>query len=633
MNVNEAYHMIASSDINEVERCHNEIIIDNASLDDIDVTVASLEEQFIPGDTVPTTFPDICKMFGITDMDTTPKEKLYDNVKQIISGDNRLIEMLNKIKTQKGGFNYNPTDNALTLGHRLKRLITVINCYEQVCTLYKHMSTTISDPFTVQEFDPRAIMLPSGCDDEEMVAESNDLQVLILHALQYFRRENYKRYKGFVCRQVRNTKAWEKVDTIEDHIEKLYSKEKNPLMWKRFTKNGQMRKHLVEHLVKCVDSQFPELKKNRNVFSFRNGLYICKEQKFYPYESKEFRRLDPTIVSANYFDQDFDDNLYESYRDIPTPSLDSITNYQNFDQDTKDWLWAFMGRMLYDVNEMDMWQVVPFFKGMASTGKGKLCEIAANFYEGEDVGQLSDLPEKAFGLSAVYDKLVFIAPEITDKFGLGQADFQSMVSGERVSIAIKFKTAQSIEWSTPGMFAGNEPPGYKDNSGSIQRRVVIFPFLRQVMPEDMDMELPFKLKEEMGNIMRKCNEAYLVKASENKRAGIWSKLPQALLNAREEMALATNSLRHFMAAPEVEYGPDKKIPLKKFISKFNEHCRDNNLNKQKFMPDFYNGPFSSKRVEVRKMAGIWQDVEYTSQAWVVGLDVTDGDYMGLSNDM
>ena len=394
-----------------------------------------------------------------------------------------------------------------------------------------------------------------------------------------------------------------------------------------------MSDDLVEHLEKCVDSQFPELKKTRNVFSFRNGLYVAKEMKFYPYDSDGFRRLDPRIVSAKYFDYDFDNSVYKSYRDIPTPALDSITDYQNYDQDTKDWLWAFIGRMLYSVNEMDMWQVVPFFKGMASTGKGKLCEIAANFYEGEDVGQLSDMPEKAFGLSAIFNKLVFIAPEITDKFGLGQADFQSMVSGERVSVAEKFKTAQSIEWSTPGMFAGNEPPGYKDNSGSIQRRVVIFPFLRQVMPEDMDMELPFKLKEEMGNIMRKCNEAYLGKAAENKRAGIWSKLPQLLLNAREEMALSTNSLRHFMAAPEVEYSTDKKIPLKKFIAKFNEHCRDNNLSKQKFMPDFYNGPFSSKRVEVRKMAGIWQDVEYTSQAWVVGLDVIDGDFMGLSNDM
>ena len=74
-----------------------------------------------------------------------------------------------------------------------------------------------------------------------------------------------------------------------------------------------------------------------------------------------------------------------------------------------------------------------FLKGMASTGKGMICQLATYFYEDEDVGTLSDTPEKQFGLSAIYDKFCFIGPEITSKFGLGQADFQSLVSGENVS--------------------------------------------------------------------------------------------------------------------------------------------------------------------------------------------------------
>ena len=46
---------------------------------------------------------------------------------------------------------------------------------------------------------------------------------------------------------------------------------------------------------------------------------------------------------------------------------------------------------------------------------------------------------------------MFIAPEIKGDFCLEQAEFQSMVSGEDVSVAIKGKTAKSIEWTCPGV--------------------------------------------------------------------------------------------------------------------------------------------------------------------------------------
>ena len=37
-----------------------------------------------------------------------------------------------------------------------------------------------------------------------------------------------------------------------------------------------------------------------------------------------------------------------------------------------------------------------------------------------------------------------------------------MVSGEDVSIAVKHEKAKSIQWTTPGVMAGNEMPGWRD---------------------------------------------------------------------------------------------------------------------------------------------------------------------------
>lgn len=635
----EAFHTVSDTDPNDTQRWVSENIADNASLDDIEATLDSLEEQYLlnPGEINPQSIAK--KIFGIDGYSNTDPSMFYDAYTLVCN--HKFLPLLNRIKRESGDFDYKGDDeNTLTIGERINRLIVSAHTAYLMCSTAIHMHDTIYKPKNVKETDISNILLPINTDISSQAADPeklNDIQELILYSLTHFKNLGYKRYKGFVCKQIRNTKAWEKISPIDEYVDKLFQKELNFEKWKQFTKNGNMRRNLVEHLTVCVDSQFTELKKDRHVFAFKNGLYVTCEKgtgrpQFYKYDTDEFNALAPNIVASKYFDQDFDDGEYDDFMSIPTPTLDSIPKYQKFDDDTIYWLYAFIGRMLYEVNEKDKWQVVPFLKGMASTGKGKLCEVVSHFFEAEDVGQLSDMPEKNFGLSAIWDKLVFIAPEVTEKFGLNQADFQSMVSGERVSVAQKYKVAQSVEWGVPGIYAGNEAMGYKDNSGSIQRRLVIFPFKFQVLPEDMDMELPHKLSLEVGRIMRKCNEAYLKASNECKRAGIWTMLSGMLKDAKEEMALSTNALRHYMASPEVVFGEGLKIPLREIMTRFNTHCTNNNLGRFKFNPDFYNGPFSSKRLTVVKMKGSWQDREYPYQPWVMGIDVDDGAACGITDD-
>ena len=57
---------------------------------------------------------------------------------------------------------------------------------------------------------------------------------------------------------------------------------------------------------------------------------------------------------------------------------------------------------------------------------------------------LSNNVERKFGLSAIMDGFMFIAPEIKGDLALEQAEFQSIVSGEDVSIAVKHEKAQSF---------------------------------------------------------------------------------------------------------------------------------------------------------------------------------------------
>lgn len=115
--------------------------------------------------------------------------------------------------------------------------------------------------------------------------------------------------------------------------------------------------------------------------------------------------------------------------------------------------------------------MIPFFKGMASSGKSTIVlKVAKQFFEAVDVGVLSNNIEKKFGLSAFVDKYLFVAPEIKNDLQIEQAEFQSMVSGEDIQVNTKYAKARSCVWKVPGVLAGNEVPSWCDNSGSIQVR-------------------------------------------------------------------------------------------------------------------------------------------------------------------
>ena len=133
-----------------------------------------------------------------------------------------------------------------------------------------------------------------------------------------------------------------------------------------------------------------------------------------------------------------------------------------------------------------------FLKGIAGSGKSTLItKVFKKFYDSEDVRTLSNNIERKFGLSSLYDGFMFIAPEVKGDLCLEQAEFQSLVSGEDVSIAQKYEKAKSVEWKTPGILGGNEVPNWKDNSGSVLRRLLAFNFGKQV--KDADPHLDVKL--------------------------------------------------------------------------------------------------------------------------------------------
>ena len=535
-------------------------------------------------------------------------------------------------------------NNEFKVSVRINRLIDIADDAYEMVFRYARQYERINHP-TCIPINPEADHSLFRCTTLDL-EDISSYQNLLLALLSHTYRQNFRRYKEYCCKQIEtfegyHTKAWKQIMPVTDFVHATAQKETNGTIWKDMTTRASHARDATRHLNECKDMQFPEITKNRNVWSFRNGLFIGKVMdpnlgeytcKFYPYESSEFRSLDATIVSSKYFDKQFDTFPHiENWWDIPTPHFQSVLKYQKFDAEVSKWMYVMGGRLCFDVGDIDRWQVIPFLKGIAGSGKSTLItKVFKKFYDSDDVRTLSNNIERKFGLSSIYDGFMFISPEVKGDMCLEQAEFQSLVSGEDVSIAQKYAKAKSVEWKTPGVLGGNEVPNWKDNSGSVLRRILPWNFSKKVM--EADTHLDDKLDQELPAIMYKCIRAYLDYAQKYGDKDIWNVVPEYFKSAQVQIAMVTNSLQNFLASEKVIFSEDAFCPQKIFVQIFNQHCQENNLGRFKFNPDFYAGPFSSRGLEVITEARTYKGRAYPIQPFVCGIDIVD-DTLQFSDDL
>ena len=537
-------------------------------------------------------------------------------------------------------------DEDMKISMRINRLIDQVDDAWQIIFRAARIHERINNP-TYVPINPESDPSIFRCSTIDKIDELVPYQQAILACLQNLYEMNITRYKGYCCTQIKtdeeqDTRAWKQVETIQEYVYGVAQKETRYELWKNLSMRGSVYNDVIRHLTNCKDMQFPEIIKNRHVWSFKNGIFIGKEwsaitglyeSRFYTYDSREFKNLDQTVVSCKYFDKEFTDYGHlENWYDIPTPFFQSILDYQKFDSEVSKWMYVMGGRLCFNVSDMDTWQIIPFLKGIARSGKSTLItKVFRKFYNADDVSTLSNNVEKKFGLSSIYDAFMFIAPEVKGDLQLEQAEFQSIVSGEDVSIAVKHEKAKSFEWRTPGILGGNEIPDWKDNSGSVLRRILTWNFGKQV--KNADPTLEYKLDTELPIILQKCIRAYLEYSQKYADKDIWNVVPEYFKTVQKQVATVANTLENFLQSTAVKYGSELFCPQKDFVALFNSHCQANNLGKPRFTQDFYIGPFSQRDIEVREDKLTYKGRLCKKQSFIFGLDIVNEDEIQeISND-
>jgi hypothetical protein len=446
--------------------------------------------------------------------------------------------------------------------------------------------------------------------------KTTNYQQLLFGIKHRITEKNYRK-SGDKCMRLKrtedgyNTRYWMEVEPIKEFCNRIADASNNFKLWKCATHPPG---NLNTAITRLTDSNegFKDVVKDRHIFSYRNGIYVTNwvnpeteimTGKWYPYLSAvkgiEIGAIEENRVACKYFDAHFEDYTHiNDWYDIPTPHFQSILDYQEFSPEVCRWLYTLaIGRFLYEVGECDDWQVLVYLLGKAKTGKSTICAgVCKGIFDAEDVGTLSNNGEKKFGLSALYNKLAFVAPEVKENCSLEQSEFQSMISGEVVSIAEKFKTAFSVKWTTPSVWAGNQVPNYSDNSGSISRRLVVFEFVKTVV--HANTQLGKLLRAEIPLLVQKGNMAYLEAIRDHGTKDLWDGvLPEYFSRTSANVQEQSNSLVAFMNSPHVIEDPEASTDHDSLIDAFNNFCRLNNMPKVRWNKPFYDTVFEKRHIK------------------------------------
>ena len=425
---------------------------------------------------------------------------------------------------------------------------------------------------------------------------STPFQQLVCYVLDCLWEYGYRRvgetlFEEIVTEEGHPTHAWCEKMTLKDFVSQVCSREKAPDMWTLLTASKTDNlDQIVRYVKTCVDRECLELKPNREIIAFRNALYYTGMDMVFYYEDrarwaqlvedeiahreadvydiempnggvqrvnrnygKVFER--PAVPSRNdvamkYHNVDVPRDLPELPTEIETPEVERVLDSQNFDEDTKNWLYAFLGRCLHEVglNGRDQWQVIPFIKGVAGCGKSTLLNLLRKIFPKHLVAAMSANAEEKFAWSAACDVYLWMCTEVRHKCSWAQGEFQSIVSGEDVPIAAKYQQPRTVAWSTPGILAGNEVFDLNDAAGSIRRRILVWECNNPVPPDASDPLLGAKAEANLGVFVVKINRMYLYTSFLYGQRDIWSKgvLPAALHSYKDKLKHAIDPVAHFM---------------------------------------------------------------------------------------
>lgn len=265
------------------------------------------------------------------------------------------------------------------------------------------------------------------------------------------------------------------------------------------------------------------------------------------------------------------------WMNIPTPVIDRVLMTQYVDpqevraqSDTAGgatrvknarvlmrFIYAFLGRALYELLEHDAWSKSLFISGEGGTGKSLIADALMYIYPAAFTATMSAQSEKGFGLEALMKAWLVIADEMRKGTSIGVTDILKMIEAGRLQVRMKNKVAQDVDWTALLFMFGNDlAEVWRESRNSLNRRLLILIFNVIVSEGKKDERLrEHMLKYELGSFIIKITVAYrsLVRYMREKRVHNIEAIYHSYFKEQSEKFLAENNyLYAFLKSSDVE---------------------------------------------------------------------------------
>lgn len=327
--------------------------------------------------------------------------------------------------------------------------------------------------------------------------------------------------------------------------------------------------------------------------------------------------------------------------ECPTPDIDHIYTCQKFTDHDKFMLYALKGRLFFQVGERDRHQMCFMLEGIGGCGKSTILTVQMSFWPPHLRGVLSSNIQAQFGVAAVAKNgkaMVVFCNEVASDLNLLQEEWQTMVSGEWGSFAIKFEQDPLVlQWTAQQFWVGNTKPlKFKNTQGQVSRRLAGVLMPHPVKPRDGN--IIFKMKQDMGHLQRReilAYEEFLAITGSIDPMSLPNELPPAFAEFYRAGRRATDPIEDFLSntdyilcLQDVKDGETDKFVMlmKEFRELYGRFRMENELGRSgRWSSEVYRTPFNDRGIKVvKKREFTLKGVEYTNVDIIYGLMAVQG---------
>ena len=102
-----------------------------------------------------------------------------------------------------------------------------------------------------------------------------------------------------------------------------------------------------------------------------------------------------------------------SWRDCVTPQIDTIFHCQKFETYDCFFIYALLGRLFFEVGQLDNHELTLFFEGIGGSGKSTVLKAMMLFWPPHLIGILSSNMQPQFGMSSVAHGAIAVCQEVS----------------------------------------------------------------------------------------------------------------------------------------------------------------------------------------------------------------------------